>query len=75
MTYSRAGAQMLPYDLAKFEGDRRYPTLVALAIEGTAAVIDQMIDLRDRIMVKVFSTAKHKHQETGALIACHCTVQ
>jgi hypothetical protein len=42
---------------------RRYATLVALAIEGMATVIDELIDLHDRIMVKVFSAAKNKHQE------------
>ena len=54
---------MQPYDLAKFQDDRRYATLVALAIEGMSTVIDEMIDLHDRIMVKVFSAAKNRHQE------------
>ena len=60
---AREGAQMQPYDLAKFEDERRYATLVALAIEGMATVIDELIDLHDRIMVKVFSASKNKHQE------------
>ena len=60
---AREGAQMQPHDLAKFEDERRYATLVALAIEGMATIIDELIDLHDRIMVKVFSTAKNKHQE------------
>jgi hypothetical protein len=60
---AREGAHMPPYDLATFEDDRRYATLVALAIEGMFTVIDEMIDLHDRIMVKVFSAAKNKHQE------------
>ena len=60
---AREGAQMQPYDLAKFEDERRYATLVALAIEGMATVIDELIDLHDRIMVKVFSAARNQHQE------------
>ena len=60
---AREGAQMQPYDLAKFEDERRYATLVALSIEGMATVIDELIDLHDRIMIKLFSTAKNKHQE------------
>lgn len=60
---AREGAQMQPYDLAKFENERPYATLVALAVEGMATVIDELIDLHDRIMVKMFSTAKNKHQE------------
>jgi TnpA family transposase len=60
---AREGGRMTPQDLAKFENKRRYATLVALALEGTATVTDQLIDLHDRILVKMFSTAKHKHQQ------------
>ena len=47
----------------KFEQERRYATLVALAVEGTATVTDEVIDLHDRIMGKLFNAARHKHQE------------
>lgn len=60
---AREGGQMTPQDLAKFETERRYATLVALALEGTATVTDELVDLHDRILVKMFSTAKHKHQQ------------
>lgn len=43
---------MTPADLAKFEPQRRYATLVALAIEGMATVTDEIIDLHDRILGK-----------------------
>jgi hypothetical protein len=59
---AREGAQMTPADLAKFEPQRRYGTLVALAIEGMATVIDEIIDLHDRILGKLFSVAKKKHE-------------
>lgn len=59
---AREGGQMTPHDLGKFERERRSATLVALALEGIATVTDEIIDLRDRILVKLFSTAKHKHQ-------------
>jgi hypothetical protein len=49
--------------LAKFEPQRRYATLVAVAVEGTATVTDEIIDLHDRITGKMFNAAKHKHQE------------
>jgi hypothetical protein len=32
-------------------------------LESTATVIDELVDLHDRIMVKLFSGAKHKHQQ------------
>jgi hypothetical protein len=47
---AREGGQMTPADLAKFEPQRRYATLVALAIEGMATVTDEIIDLHDRIL-------------------------
>ncbi len=60
---AREGAQMTPSDLAKFEPQRRYATLVALVIEGMATVTDEIIDLHDRIIGKLFNIAKHKHQQ------------
>ena len=60
---AREGGQMTPADLMKFEQERRYATLVALAVEGTATVTDEVIDLHDRIVGRLFNAAKHKHQE------------
>lgn len=60
---AREGAQMTPADLAKFEAQRRYATLVALAVEGMATVTDEIIDLHDRILGKLFNAAKNKHQQ------------
>ena len=60
---AREGGQMTPADLAKFEPQRRYATLVALAIEGMATVTDEIIDLHDRIMGKLFNDAKKRHQK------------
>lgn len=54
---------MTPADLAKFERQRRYATLMALAFEGMATVTDEIIDLHDRILGKLFATAKNKHQQ------------
>jgi TnpA family transposase len=60
---AREGGQMTPQDLGKFESERRYATMVALVLEGMATVTDELIDLHDRILVKLFSTAKNKHQQ------------
>ncbi|HCF1766392.1 TPA: Tn3 family transposase [Pseudomonas aeruginosa] len=60
---AREGGQMTPADLAKFEVQRRYATLVSLAIEGIATVTDEIIDLHDRIIGKLFNAAKNKHQQ------------
>ncbi len=60
---AREGGQMTPANLAKFEPQRRNATLVALAIEGMATVTDEIIDLHDRILGKLFNAAKNKHQK------------
>lgn len=60
---AREGGQMTPKDLGKFEPQRRYATLAAVVLESTATVIDELVDLHDRILVKLFSSAKHKHQQ------------
>ncbi len=39
------------------------PLLVALATEGMATVTDEIIDLHDRILGKLFNAAKNKHQQ------------
>ena len=60
---AREGGQMTPADLAKFRPQRRYATMVALVIEGMATVTDEIIDLHDRILGKLFNAAKNKHQQ------------
>ncbi|MGL6175899.1 MAG: Tn3 family transposase, partial [Vibrionaceae bacterium] len=60
---AREGGQMTSADLSKFEPQRRYATLVALAIEGIASVTDELIDLHDRILGKLFNDAKRRHQK------------
>lgn len=54
---------MTPADLAKFEPQRRYATLVALTLERRATVTDEIIDLHDRIMSRLFNAAKNKHHQ------------
>lgn len=49
--------------LTDFEDKRRYATLVALVIESTATITDEIIDLLDRIIEKLFNTAKNTHQK------------
>ncbi|MGB5035133.1 MAG: Tn3 family transposase, partial [Blastocatellia bacterium] len=60
---ARDGAQMTPADLEKFAKDRRFATLVAMVIEATATVTDQIVDLHDRILGKLFNAARNRHQQ------------
>ncbi|WP_454172860.1 Tn3 family transposase [Microbacterium maritypicum] len=63
---AREGAQMTVQDLSRFESDRRHATLVAIVAETTATVTDQLIEMHDRILQKIFRTAKNRHQERFA---------
>ena len=60
---AREGGQMRAAELAKFEPQRRYATLVALAVEGLATVTDEIVDLHDRILGRIFNAAKQRHQQ------------
>nr|QJS06022.1 tn3 transposase [Cryobacterium sp.] len=60
---AREGAQMSAGDLAKFEPQRRYATLAAVAIESEATIIDEVIELHDRILGRVFNQAKNRHRD------------
>lgn len=60
---SREGRQMTASNLAKLETQRRYATLVALTLSGTSNVIDEIIELHDRIIGRLFNVAKKKHQQ------------
>lgn len=60
---AREGGQMSAGDLAKFEPQRRYATLAALAIESEATVTDEVIELHDRILGRVFNQAKNRHRD------------
>jgi TnpA family transposase len=43
---------------------RRYATLVALLLDTQATVIDQILEMHDRMIGKLFSEAKRKHTAT-----------
>ncbi|RAR27210.1 Tn3 family transposase, partial [Pseudomonas sp. MDMC224] len=60
---AREGAQMTPHDLGKFETQRRHATLAAIVMEATATVTDEIVDLHDRIIGRLFNAAKKKHQQ------------
>lgn len=60
---AREGSQMKPHDLAKFDTDRRYATLIAVILETKATIIDEIVNLHDRIIGKIFNRAKHNHEQ------------
>lgn len=61
---AREGAQMSIQHLRDLEETRRHATLVAVLLDTQATVIDQILDLNDRIIGKLFADAKRKHKES-----------
>lgn len=60
---SREGGKMTTKDLSKFESNRRYATLAAIAVEARATLIDQIVDLHDRFINQIFNKAKRTQTE------------
>jgi hypothetical protein len=58
---AREGAQMSVQHLRDLEDTRRYATLVAVLLDTQATVIDQILEMNDRIIGKLFTEAKRKH--------------
>jgi hypothetical protein len=60
---AREGGQMTTQHLRDLESTRRYATLVAVVLEAKATVIDEIIDLHDRIIGILFNRAKRNHEQ------------
>ncbi|WP_102981273.1 Tn3 family transposase [Chryseobacterium scophthalmum] len=66
---AREGRQMTPQHLRDFEESRRYATLVAILLETKASIIDEIIEMNDKIIGSLFRYAKNtqaqKIQDSG----------
>lgn len=66
---AREGRQMTPQHLRDFEESRRYATLVAILLETKASIIDEIIEMNDKIIGSLFRYAKNtqtqKMQDSG----------
>ncbi|OFC71409.1 hypothetical protein BFC18_08000 [Alteromonas confluentis] len=54
---------MTPQHLRDFEPLRRHATLAAVVLDTRATLIDELIDLHDRIMASKDNVARRKHAE------------
>lgn len=52
------GRQMIAHDFSKFEPNRWYATINALILETHATIIDEIIELHDRIVGTLFNRSK-----------------
>ncbi|PWI32851.1 Tn3 family transposase [Vibrio albus] len=60
---AREGGQMTPQHLRDFEPLRRHATLAAVVLDTRATLIDELIDMHDRIMASKENVARRKHAE------------
>lgn len=69
---AREGRKMSAKDLSKFTPVRRYATMVCILTEARATLIDEIIELHERIMNSLFSKAKRTQaerlQQSGKII-------
>ncbi|MGD2092023.1 MAG: Tn3 family transposase [Candidatus Aminicenantes bacterium] len=64
MKLAREGGQMTSQHLRDLESVRRYATLVAVVLDSKATLIDEIIELHDRIIGTIFSKAKRNHSDS-----------
>lgn len=66
---AREGRQITPQHLRDFEESRRYATLVAILLETKASIIDEIIEMNNKIIGSLFRYAKNtqaqKMQDSG----------
>ena len=60
---AREGGQMTAQHVRELEPTRRYATLVAAVLEARATVIDEIVDLNDRISGTLFNRARRNHEQ------------
>lgn len=69
---AREGAQTTVYHLRDFEVQRRQATLAAILLDTRATLIDEILDLHDRMVGSAFAKAKRAYeaafQESGKAI-------
>ncbi len=66
---ARAGAHIPAAGFAKFDSDRRYATLLAVLLERMATITDQIVELHERILVDLFTSAEIKYAAMEAVDA------
>ncbi len=59
----REGGHMTAQHLNDLEVTRRHATLLAIVLESKATLIDEIVDIHDRIIGTLFNRAKHSHQQ------------
>lgn len=48
-------------EIQKFEPNRRYATIIAILFDARASIIDEIIELNDKILGSIFNKTKQSH--------------
>ncbi|MBV8216153.1 MAG: DUF4158 domain-containing protein, partial [Verrucomicrobia bacterium] len=59
---AREGAQTTVYHLKDFEVERRHATLVAILLDTQSTLIDEILDMHDRMIGSAFAKAKRSYE-------------
>ncbi len=60
---AREGKNMFARDIGELEPRRKYATLVAVIINTKESIIDEIIELNDKVLGSIFNKAKNSHNE------------
>jgi TnpA family transposase len=60
---AREGAAATPQHIARFDEPRRYGTLVAVLLEASSTLTDEILDLHDRFVGSIFNKARRRRDE------------
>jgi hypothetical protein len=60
---AREGAATTPQHLARFDEPRRYGTLVAVLLEASSTLTEEILDLHDRFVGSIFNKAHRRRDE------------
>lgn len=58
---AKEGRNMFARDIQKLEQNRRYATILAIILETKASIIDEIVELNDKILSSIFNKAKNNH--------------
>ena len=61
---AREGAATIPQHIARFNEPRRYGTLVAVLLEASSTLTDEILDPHDRFVGSIFNKARRRRDET-----------
>lgn len=63
---AREGGQTAVYQIEEYETDRRHATLIAILLDTSASLTDEILNLHDRLIGTFFTKAKHKYEKRFA---------